>query len=236
MSEIRIVRDYAYPVTRVWRALTDSDLVPLWTATGAGGRPEGFAPVPGTRFRFVAKPKPGWNGIVNCEVLEAREPTLLRYTWTDDAGGDTTVVTYRLEPAGDGTRFTYEHTGFTGIGGLFMARLLGRIRRKMLTDGLPAVLADMGDDGRLRPGSTLRASSLAGRHPGQHVGVALGSEVWSRASGSAFSSPAARLERARADVADATGRVVCGAGGGVLAGSGAGPVVAPAPYIHVPVA
>jgi uncharacterized protein YndB with AHSA1/START domain len=177
VSEIRIVRDYAYPVTRVWRALTDSDLVPLWTATGAGGRPEGFAPVPGTRFRFVAKPKPGWNGIVNCEVIEAREPTLLRYTWTDDGGGDTTVVTYRLEPAGDGTRFTYEHTGFTGIGGLFMAQLLGRVRRKMLSEGLPAVLADMGDDGRLRPGSTLRARSLAGRRPGQHVGVALGGEV-----------------------------------------------------------
>ena len=235
MSEIRIVRDYAYPVTRVWRALTDSDLVPLWTATGAGGRPEGFAPVPGTRFRFVAKPKPGWNGIVNCEVIETREPTLLRYTWTDGGGGDTTVVTYRLEPAGDGTRFTYEHTGFTGVGGLFMARMLGRIRRTMLTAGLPAVLADMGDDGRLRPGSTLRARSLAGRRPGQHAGVALGAEVWRRVSGSAFSSPAARLEMARADVAGATGRVVRGAAGGVLAGSSAGPVVAPAPYIHVPV-
>ena len=98
MSEIRIVRDYPYPVTRVWRALTDPDLIPLWTVTGAGGRPEGFAPVPGTKFRFVAKPKPGWNGIVNCEVLEAREPVLLRYTWTDDGGGDTTEVTYRLEP------------------------------------------------------------------------------------------------------------------------------------------
>ncbi len=68
MSEIRIVRDYPYPVARVWRALTDPDLVPRWTATGAGGRPEGFAPVPGTKFRFVAKPKPGWNGIVYCEV------------------------------------------------------------------------------------------------------------------------------------------------------------------------
>jgi len=235
VSEIRIVCDYAYPVTRVWRALTDSDLVPLWTATGAGGRPEDFAPVPGTRFRFVAKPKPGWNGIVNCEVLEAREPTLLRYSWTDDAGGDTTVVTYSLEQAGDGTRFTYEHTGFAGISGLFMSLMLGRIRRKMLTDGLPAVLADMGDDGRLRPGSTLRARSLADRRPGQHVGVALGGEAWRRVSGSAFSSPAARLERAWADAADATGRVVRGAGGGVLAGSSAGPVVAPAPYIHVPV-
>ena len=159
MSEIRIVRDYAYPIAAVWRALTDPDLIPLWTATGAGGRPEGFTPVPGTRFRFVAKPKPGWNGIVNCEVLEAREPTLLRYTWTDDGGGDLTEVTYRLESVGEGTRFTYEHTGFTGVGGLFMAQLLGRVRRKMLSAGLPAVLAELDDDGRLRPGSSLRARS-----------------------------------------------------------------------------
>jgi hypothetical protein len=37
-----------------------------------------------------------------------------------------------------------------------MAQLLGRVRRKMLSEGFPAVLADLGD-GRLRPGSTLRA-------------------------------------------------------------------------------
>jgi uncharacterized protein YndB with AHSA1/START domain len=149
VSEIRIVRDYPYPPSLVWRALTDPGLIPRWTVTGAGARPEGFAPVPGTRFRFVAKPKPGWNGIVNCEVLEAHEPTMLRYTWTDDGGGDDTVVTYRLEPTGgDGTRFTYEHTGFTGVGGLFMARMLGRIRRRMLTDGLPAVLAGFSDHGQ----------------------------------------------------------------------------------------
>ena len=142
MSEIRIVREYPYPVDSVWRALTDPDLIPRWTVTGAGGRPEGFAPVPGTKFRFVAKPKPRWNGIVNCQVLEAPAPDLLRYTWTDDGGGETTEVTYRLEPDGDGTRLTYEHTGFTGVGGLFMSQLLGRVRRKMLTEGLPAVLRD----------------------------------------------------------------------------------------------
>ena len=159
MSEIRIVRDYAYPVTRVWRALTDSELIPLWTATGAGGRPEGFAPVPGTRFRFVAKPKPGWNGIVNCEVLEVNEPSLLRYSWTDDGGGDVTEVVYRLEPHAGGTRFTYEHTGFTGIGGAFMAKLLGRVRTKMLSVGLPAVLDDLDDDGaRLTKGRADRKS------------------------------------------------------------------------------
>ena len=40
-----------------------------------------------------------------------------------------------------------------------MAQLLGRVRRKMLSAGLPAVLAELDDDGRLRPGSSLRARS-----------------------------------------------------------------------------
>jgi uncharacterized protein YndB with AHSA1/START domain len=146
MSEFRIVRDYPYPVATVWRALTDPDLIPRWTATGAGARPEGFAPVPGTQFQFVARPRPGWSGIVNCEVLEAEEPALLSYTWADAGGGAQTLVTYHLEPAGPGTRFTYEHTGFTGPGGWFMAQFLGRVRRKMLTEGLPAVLAGLSND------------------------------------------------------------------------------------------
>jgi len=46
--------------------------------TGAGGRPEGFAPVAGTKFRLLARPKPGWSGVVDCEVLEVSEPSLLR--------------------------------------------------------------------------------------------------------------------------------------------------------------
>ena len=132
--------------------MTDPALIPLWTATGAGGRTDGFSATVGTKFRFVAKPKPGWNGVVNCEVLEVIEPSLLRYSWVGgDGGGDLTEVAYRLEPQAGGTRFTYEHTGFTGAGGLFMAKLLGRVRRKMLRVGLPAVLDDLDDDGMLRP-------------------------------------------------------------------------------------
>lgn len=144
MSEIQIVRDYPQPPAVVWRAVTDPALVPLWTSTGRGGRPEGFSAVVGTRFRFVGRPVPGWRGIVDCEVLEAREPTLLRYSWVGDEGGAATEVTYRVEPHGEGTRFTYEHTGFTGLGGLLMAKLvLGPVRRRMLDVGLPAVLADL---------------------------------------------------------------------------------------------
>ena len=153
MSDIRIVRDYPYPPAKVWRAVTDPALIPLWTATGAGGRPEGFATTVGTRFRFVAKPKPGWNGVVECQVLEVNEPSLLRYSWVGGEDSDVTEVVYRLEPLAGGTRFTYEHTGFTGLGGVFMAKLLGRVRRKMLTVGLPAVLDDLDDDGGLRRGT-----------------------------------------------------------------------------------
>ncbi len=143
MSTIHIVCDYPHPVERVWRAVTDPELIPRWTATGAGARPEGFALEVGNEFRFVAKPVPGWNGIVRCTVLDVDAPHLLRYSWQDDGGGAVTEVTYRLEPHPGGTRFTYDHVGFTGIGGRFMSTMLGRIRRKMLNEGLPAVLTDL---------------------------------------------------------------------------------------------
>jgi uncharacterized protein YndB with AHSA1/START domain len=138
MSDYRITRRYSHSPTDVWRAVTDPELVPLWTSTGRGGRPEGFSP----------KPVPGWRGVVECEVLEARPPSLLRYSWLGDENGETTKVAYRIESDEGGTRFTFEHTGFTGLGGFVMAKLvLGPVRKKMLDVGLPAVLDGLETDG-----------------------------------------------------------------------------------------
>jgi len=117
--------------------------------------------VEGRHFQLIAKPVPGWRGIVDCEVLEIREPSLLRYTWVRTPGENPTYVSYRIDPLDGGTRFTFEHTGFTGIGGFAMAKLLGAVRTTMLTTGLPAVLDDLTDDGILRPGSTLRPKDLS---------------------------------------------------------------------------
>jgi uncharacterized protein YndB with AHSA1/START domain len=97
---------------------------------------------------------PGWNGVVDCEVLEVREPSLVRYSWIGGAKDDVTEVTCRLEPHSGGTRLTFEHTGFSGVGGFVVSRILASVRKKMLGVGLPAVLDDIDDDGELRPGSS----------------------------------------------------------------------------------
>lgn len=144
-SDIHIVNEYRHPLEKVWRALTDPALIPLWTQEGLGGRPEGFSAAVGTKFRFVAKPQPFWRGFVECEVTEVRAPTLLRYSWVGDEGDSPTRVTYQLEPIEGGTRFTFDHTGFSGIGGFMVSRVLRRVRKKMLGVGLPAVLNSLLD-------------------------------------------------------------------------------------------
>jgi uncharacterized protein YndB with AHSA1/START domain len=152
MSEIRVVHEYQHPLAKVWRALTDPALMQLWMIAA---RPEGFSTTVGARFKFVGKPRPGWSGVVDCEVLESREPSVLRYSWTAD-GGAPTQVAYRLEPHGGGTRFTFEHTGFRGIGGFMLAKLVMiPIRKEMFGVNVPAVLEELDDDGKLRPGTTL---------------------------------------------------------------------------------
>jgi uncharacterized protein YndB with AHSA1/START domain len=88
-------------------------------------------------------------------MLEAREPTRLRYTWIDSDQGTPTVVSWALEPLGSGTRLTFEHTGFQGVGGFLLATLvMGPGHRKKLTHALPAVLSDLDETGRLRPDSS----------------------------------------------------------------------------------
>jgi uncharacterized protein YndB with AHSA1/START domain len=159
MSQYRVVQDYPHSPAKVWRALTDPTLVPLWTVTGQGGRPVGFSKQVGTRFQFVGKPTVGWNGVVDCEVLEVREQSLLRYSWIGTAKDDVTEVSCRLEPRDGGTRLIWEHTGFSGVGGFIVSKTLGSVRRKMLGIGLPAVLDEIDEEGRLPPGSPLKPKS-----------------------------------------------------------------------------
>jgi hypothetical protein len=51
------------------------------------------------------------------------------------------------EPHGTGTRLTFEHTGFTGVGGFVVSKVLAPLRRKMLAAGLRGALEEMARDG-----------------------------------------------------------------------------------------
>jgi uncharacterized protein YndB with AHSA1/START domain len=98
MSEYTVVREYPYPIEEVWAVLTEPDQVARWTTTGQGGRPEGFAAVPGTRFRFIGKPTIGWAGVVYCEMIAVDAPHSMHYTWKgDEETDDVTDVSYLLE-------------------------------------------------------------------------------------------------------------------------------------------
>ena len=152
MTDVRVFRDYPHPPGKVWRVLTDPQLIELWSM-----RPEGFAAVVGTRFKFYGKPNKGWRGFVECEVLEVRERELLRYSWVGNEGAAATQVRYTLEPRGNGTRLTMEHTGFAGLGGFLLANVFMRPGwNKTLRETFPTVLDAVDENGNLPPESRLK--------------------------------------------------------------------------------
>jgi len=152
MTTIRIFRDYPHPPGKVWRVLTDPELMALWSM-----RPEGFLPAVGTRVKFYGKPNPGWRGFVECEVLEVREQEVLRFSWVGNQNAEPSQVCYTLEPRASGTRLTLEHSGFRGIGGFLLVNLFMRPGwNKALGTNFPAVLANVTESGELKPGSTFK--------------------------------------------------------------------------------
>lgn len=90
---------------KVWRALTEPTLLAEWLLPVVG-----FELSPGTEFAFETQPQPGWDGKVQCRLLESDAPRTLRYTWV--VGDMDTVVTFTLRATGSGTHLSIVHTGF----------------------------------------------------------------------------------------------------------------------------
>jgi uncharacterized protein YndB with AHSA1/START domain len=141
MSKIEFERTYPYAIEMVWRALTESDAIAAWLMAND------FQPVVGHRFQFQAKPMPGWNGLIDCEVTAVEPPHKLAYTW--NSMGLRAVVTWVLEPVAEGTKLLMIHEGFEGPQGEKAREALGRGWNQILSDRLPAVVA------RLAAGETI---------------------------------------------------------------------------------
>jgi uncharacterized protein YndB with AHSA1/START domain len=69
-----------------------------------------FRPVVGHRFQFHSTPVPGWNGIIDSEVLAVEPTSRLAYGWA--SMGMESVVTWTLTPTADGTHLRMEQSGF----------------------------------------------------------------------------------------------------------------------------
>lgn len=101
--------DLPHPPEKVWRALTDPVLLAEWLLPIVG---VDLALEPGAAFTFKTQPYPGWDGTVNCRMLEIETRRKLSYTWVV---GDmlNTVVTFTLTPTASGTRLNLVQSGFT---------------------------------------------------------------------------------------------------------------------------
>jgi uncharacterized protein YndB with AHSA1/START domain len=99
--------DLHHSPEKVWRALTDPELLTEWLLPVVELKLE-----PGAAFTLRAQPQPGWDGIVNCRLVEIEAHRKLSYTW---AVGDLeldTVVTFTLTPTASGTRLYLVQSGF----------------------------------------------------------------------------------------------------------------------------
>jgi uncharacterized protein YndB with AHSA1/START domain len=134
---------YPYPVERVWRALTDPQAIAAWLM------PNDFEPRVGHKFQFRAKPQPGWDGIVHCEVLECDPPRRLVYTWKSNILD--TQVAFTLEPVAEGTRLRLEHTGFRGVKALLVSLVVGGGWKGIMEKHLLGVIERMDGQGNLTP-------------------------------------------------------------------------------------
>ncbi len=99
--------DLHHSPEKVWRALTDPVLLTEWLLPVAGLELE-----PGAAFTIKTQPQPGWDGIVNCRVLEIEPHRKLTYAWVVGDNWLDTVVTFTLAPTASGTRLSLVQSGF----------------------------------------------------------------------------------------------------------------------------
>jgi len=97
--------DLKHSPEKVWRALTDPALLSEWLLPAVGLKLE-----PGAAFMFKTQPHPGWDGTVNCRILEIEVHRKLTYKW--EVPFLDTVVTFTLTPTASGTRLSLVQSGF----------------------------------------------------------------------------------------------------------------------------
>jgi uncharacterized protein YndB with AHSA1/START domain len=99
-----IERELPHRPEKVWRALTEGQLIKKWLMDND------FEPVSGHKFQFRSTPVEGWDGIIESEVLLVEPEKQLSYSWS--SMGLETVVVWKLSATEGGTLLRMEQSGF----------------------------------------------------------------------------------------------------------------------------
>ena len=109
-ATIEVDTYYPHPPAKVWRALTEPELIAQWLM------PNDFRLEVGHRYTMESKPIPGtgYSGKTSAEVLGFEIEKVLRVSWTDAAAANPVdwTITWTLQPEGRGTRLFLLHEGF----------------------------------------------------------------------------------------------------------------------------
>ena len=87
------------PVSKVWQALVDPDLIEKW-----GGGPLEMRAEVGAEFTL-------WGGSIHGTVTEVQPESRLAEDWFGDDWPEPSLVVFELAADGDATRLTLTHTG-----------------------------------------------------------------------------------------------------------------------------
>jgi len=132
---------YAAPPESVWRALTEPELLREWLMEN------NFRAEKGVRCEFRMPPRPGFSGLVRCEVIEVELHRRLVYTWDGGGAWGKTTVAWTLEPSASGTRLRLEHRGFRGFRPFLLSLMMGSGWKKKLNAVVPKILEHIESSG-----------------------------------------------------------------------------------------
>jgi uncharacterized protein YndB with AHSA1/START domain len=99
-----VEKEMPHPPEKIWRALTQTSLINQWLLSND------FQPVVGHKFTLRNPPMPHWDGVIDCEVLVIEPHHRLSYSW--NALGLKSVVTWTLTPGNGGTQVRMAQSGF----------------------------------------------------------------------------------------------------------------------------
>lgn len=112
LTTIRVDQFFPHPPAKVWRALTEPELLVRWQMPGS----EDFRLEVGHRYTLTSVPRPNsrFSGTVDVRILAFETGRMLRVRWadTDPANPADWTITWTVEQEGRGTRLFLVHEGF----------------------------------------------------------------------------------------------------------------------------